>query len=215
MPITLFPSLSDRLNQLTLAQKVWSAVAGIVLLGATLGYFFLLPRWNTLTSLKEDIGREKVKLAQIDKTKAQMARFKQELEEIDLAYIRLKNMLPEGKEMPLLLKTISDLGQEQGLEFLLFKPEKEIPGEFVAEDPITVTLRGSYHQIGVFFDRLRRLPRIIDIKQLELGAFDEKTTRLNARCQLTTFRLSAFPNPPTAAPVSKKPGAAPNMEKKK
>lgn len=215
MPITLFPSLSDRLNQLTLAQKIWSAVTGIVLLGATLGYFFLLPLWNTLTGLKEDIGREKIKLAQIDKTKAQMDRFRQELVEIDLAYVRLKNMLPDSKEMPLLLKTISDLGQEQGLEFLLFKPEKEIPGEFVAEDPITVTLRGSYHQIGVFFDRLRRLHRIINIKHLELGAFDEKTTRLNARCQLSTFRLLAFPNPPAAAPAPKQPGAAPKMEKKK
>jgi len=101
-----------------------------------------------------------------------------------------------------LLKNVANLGQQQGLEFLRFKPEKENPKEYIAEIPLTVHLKGPYHQIGVFFDRIRRLPRIINIKQLELGAFEEKTAQITARCQLVTFRV--LPPPPPAITTAPK-----------
>lgn len=202
-----FSDITDRWTQLTLAQKAVLQILGMVLLGAVLVFFGLKPLWDKSKALQEDIDREKIKLAQIIRTRAQMSQFKQELAETDVRYKRILTMLPEAKEIPGLLKTISNLGQQQGLEFLLFKPEKEIPGEFVAEIPITLHLKGHYHEIGVFFDRLRRLPRIIDVKQLELGTFDEKTTRIVARCQLVTFRVLPSP-PPSSTPV-------PKVEKKK
>ena len=115
---------------------------------------------------------------------------------------RILVMLPEAKEIPHLLKNVANLGQQQGLEFLLVKPEKENPKEFIAEIPLTVYLKGPYHQIGVFFDHIRRLPRIINIKQLELGAFEERTAQITARCQLVTFRVLP-PPPPSSTTASK------------
>ena len=196
------PDITDRLIQLPLVQKILLAVLGMVLLGAVLGFFLLRPRWEESKALHGEIDREKIKLAQIIRTRSQIARFKQELVEMDVRYKVILNMLPEAKEIPLLLKTVSNLGQQQGLEFLLFKPEKENPREFVAEIPITIHIKGTYHEIGIFFDRLRRLPRIINVKQLELGAFEEKTGRINARCQITTFRVLPLP-PPSPTPAAK------------
>jgi type IV pilus assembly protein PilO len=197
-----FSSITDRLNQLPLSQKILLSAGGIILLGAMLGYFLLTPLWNELKVLHEDIDREKAKLDQIIQTRAQIGQFKQELAEIEVKYKQISIMLPEAKEIPHLLKNISNLGQQQGLEFLLFKPEKENPKEFVAEIPITLNLKGSYHQIGIFFDYIRRLPRIVNIKQLELGGFDEKTAKMNARCQLVTFRVLPLP-PPSSTPAPK------------
>ena len=197
-----FSSITDRLNQLPLSQKILLAAGGLILLGAMLGYFLLAPLWNESKVLREDIDREKVKLDQIIRTRAQITQFKQELAEIEVKYKQIFIMLPEAKEIPHLLKNISNLGQQQGLEFLLFKPEKENPKEFVAEIPITLHLKGSYHQIGIFFDYIRRLPRIVNIKQLELGGFDEKTAKITARCQLVTFRVLPLP-PPSSTPTPK------------
>ncbi len=121
---------------------------------------------------------------------------------MDVRYRQILVMLPEAKEIPHLLKNVANLGQQQGLEFLLVKPEKENPKEFIAEIPLTVYLKGPYHQIGVFFDHIRRLPRIINIKQLELGAFEEKTAQITARCQLVTFRVLP-PPPPSSTTASK------------
>lgn len=175
---------------------------GLILGGAALTFFLFLPLWEKSNLLKEDIDREKTKLAQIVRTRAQIGRFKRELAEMDVRYQQILTMLPEAKEIPHLLRHVADLGQKQGLEFLLFKPEKENAQEYLAEIPITLHLRGNYHQIGVFFDGIRRLPRIINVKQLELGAFEVKTGQITARCQLVTFRVLP-PPPPTAKPKPK------------
>ncbi|MBA4394430.1 MAG: hypothetical protein C0407_12835 [Desulfobacca sp.] len=202
MPTISFTFLSDRLAQLNLTQKIGLAIGGILLLVAGLGFSLFLPLWEESTVLKEDIDQEKMKLAQIVHTRTQIVQFKQELAQMDVQYKQIQTMLPEGKEIPHLLKYVADLGQKQGLEFLLFKPEKEIPQEYVAEIPITLHLKGYYHQIGVFFDGIRRLPRIINVRQLEFGAFEEKSGQITARCKLVTFRILP-PAPPTEKPKPK------------
>jgi type IV pilus assembly protein PilO len=199
--------ITERWAQLTFAKKVAVQILGLVVLATALGLWGLKPLWDKSRVLREDIDREKIKLAQIIRTQTQITQFKLQLAEMDVRYKQILDMLPEFQEIPGLLENISNLGQQQGLEFLLFKPEKEIPKDFVAEIPITLHLKGNYHEIGVFFDRLRRLPRIINVRQLELGTFDEKTNRIVARCQLVTFRVLQL-HPPSPAP-------GPKVEKKK
>jgi type IV pilus assembly protein PilO len=197
-----FSSITDRFSQWPLYQKIILALGGLLVLGALLGYYFLTPLWKESKALQEGIDREKVKLAQIIQIRAQIIQFRQELTAIDNRYQQIMIMLPEAKEIPHLLKNISSMGLQQGLEFLLFKPEKENPKEFVAEIPITLHLKGSYHQIGIFFDHIRRLSRIVNIKQLELGGFEEKNGKINARCQLVTYRVLPLP-PPSSSPKPK------------
>jgi type IV pilus assembly protein PilO len=201
-----FSDIGNRWAQLSEGQKTLLQAIGMVLLLAALFYLGLSPLWKESKALQRDIDGEKIKLDRIIRTQAQITRFKQDLAEMDAKYKQIQAMLPEEKEIPALLKTISDLGQQQQLDFLLFKPEKEIPRDFVSEIPVTINFKGQYHQIGVFFDLLRRLPRIVNAKQLELGSFNEKTGLINARCQLVTFRvLPLSPPPPAPSPkVGKK-----------
>jgi type IV pilus assembly protein PilO len=206
VPIQLPPALSDRLEQLTFMHKVGLVLLGIIIVAGTSVFFILAPLWNKTVVLKKDIEREELKLQQIQRTRAQMAHFKQELVEMNDEYKRLERMLPEKSEMPLLLKAVSDIGQEQGLEFLLFKPAKEINKDLVVEIPVDLNLKGAYPQVGIFFDRLRQYHRIINIKQIDFGTFDEKTGRINVRCQLTTFRIQTsipLPVPPVKAEQKK------------
>ena len=199
-----FSFITDRWTQLTGLQQFLFITLGMLLLLGALVYFLLRPLWEEANWLREDINREQIKLAQIIRTRAQIDRFKKELVEMEVRYKQIEIMLPEAAEIPRLLAAVSNLGQQQGLEFLLFKPEKENPLEFVSEIPITLHLKGVYHQFGVFFDHLRRLPRIVNVKQLEMGAFDEKTAQINARCQLVTFRVLPLPAP--TEPKGPKPG---------
>jgi type IV pilus assembly protein PilO len=102
-------------------------------------------------------------------------------------------VLPKSQEIPELLKSVSSIGQQNALEFLLFKPEPEIPRDFVTEVPVGVQLKGHYHQMGVFFDQIRRLPRLINVHNLEMGTYDEKSAQLTARCQLVTYIVLSTP----------------------
>ncbi len=200
-----FASLTDRLTLLPLWQKALLAAAAVIVPLVALSYLFLWPLWEKTQTLQADIARERGKLAQLQQTRARITQFKKELAEMDILYRQIQIMLPEAKEIPRLLKTVANLGQQQGLEFLLFKPEPEVARDFMAEIPVTLHLKGTYHQIGIFFDRLRRLPRIVNIKQLELGAFEEKTGKITGRCQLVTFRV--LPLAETAPVPTQKPKA--------
>lgn len=77
--------------------------------------------------------------------------------------------LPNDTELPGLLTDISGLGKKSGLEIRAFNPGKKVNRGFYAEVPIELEFYGSYHDLGLFFDRLSRLSRIVNITQLDMS----------------------------------------------
>jgi len=191
--MAFYTPLIDQWTLLSPAKKIAAGVCGLVLLALALTLFLLKPIWDKRVELQEDVLRGRERLAQIQKTLAQIQQFQKDLAQIDLQLKEVTAVLPESQEIPELLKSISSIGQQNALEFLLFKPETEISRDFVTEVPVGVQLKGHYHQMGVFFDQIRRLPRLINVRNLEMGAYDEKSAQMTARCQLVTYKLLSTP----------------------
>ena len=191
--MAFYTPLVDQWTLLNPNKKIAAGVAGLLLLALALSLFILKPIWDKRVELQEDVVRGRERLAQIQKTLAQIKQFKSDLARIDLQLKEVTAVLPESQEIPELLKSISSVGQQNALEFLLFKPEPEIPRDFVIEVPVGVQLKGHYHQMGIFFDQIRRLPRLINVHNLEMGAYDEKSAQVTARCQLATYKLLSTP----------------------
>ncbi len=205
--MAFYSPLVDQWTLLNPTKKIVGGVCGLVLLALALGLFVLKPVWDKRVELQGDVVRGRERLAQIQKTLAQIKQFQEDLVRIDLQLKEVTAVLPESQEIPELLKSVSSIGQQNDLEFLLFKPEPEIPRDFVTEVPIGVQLKGHYHQMGIFFDQIRRLPRLINVRNLEMGAYDEKSTQMTARCQLVTYKLLSAPaakpgQPPQSPPAS-------------
>ena len=99
--------------------------------------------------------------------------------------------LPTSKEIPVLLSNISQLGKESGLEFLLFKPTAEINKDFYAEIPVEIRVRGTYHNVALFFDKVAKLPRIVNISEVAMDNAKEAFGRwdLTTSCTATTFKF--------------------------
>ncbi len=76
--------------------------------------------------------------------------------------------LPTSKEIPSLLSNISQLGKDSGLEFLLFKPVGEINKDFYAEIPVEIRVKGAYNNVAIFFDKVGKLPRIVNISEVSM-----------------------------------------------
>ena len=100
--------------------------------------------------------------------------------------------LPEKKEIPNLLASISSSGQDSGLEFALFEPKPENNKDFYAEIPVAVKVSGSYHNVASFFDKVSRLPRIVNIDNISITA--QKQTKkeglsLSTSCTAITYRF--------------------------
>jgi type IV pilus assembly protein PilO len=117
-----------------------------------------------ITKLDNEIASSEVKVRRLDALIAENTLLKAKLS-------KLQEQLPEEKEVSGLLKQISDLGLKSGLEILLWKPEerKIDPTGLYVEIPVKVEVLTGYHNLGVFFSHISRLPRIVNISDLELS----------------------------------------------
>ncbi len=159
----------------------------IAMLGA--GIWF-----NTMNQLEtlESAQKKENQLKQTFETKqhkaANLEAYKQQLVDMKLSFGSMLRQLPGETEVAELLVDISQAGLTNGLEFELFKPEKERPVEFYAELPIKINVKGSYHQFGKFASDVVALPRIVTLHNIEISRNSDKDTDLVMRATAKTFR---------------------------
>lgn len=138
---------------------------------------------NKITSLTADIGHER-RLAQ------NLPKFREEVKDLDNKLQSALKELPDKREIPDLLASVSGLAKGAGLEVSLFRPLPENSKEFYVEVPVGVAVEGTFHQVVTFFDEVGRLSRIVNINQLGFRdpvITDEKVI-VKADCLATTFR---------------------------
>lgn len=104
--------------------------------------------------------------------------YKEQMEEMEQTFGSLLRQLPNTTEVPDLLVDITQAGLGRGLEFTLFRPEKELPKDFYAEMPISVEVRGTYHELAQFVSDVAALPRIVTFGDITItsGGKDNKLT---------------------------------------
>ena len=145
----------DSIVKLPRVQKIAILVGVVVVLIGL--YWFLLYKGHAekldaqraiLTKKQQELHEQKVILANLPK-------FRQETEEMKAKRQVALKQLPNKKDIDKLLKDISYHAIESGLEILLFKPAKEVKKNFYAEIPVELKLSGTYHDFGLFFEKLQ------------------------------------------------------------
>lgn len=165
---------------------------GIVVLVAGLYYFLLYG--GTRQELVRLEGRQKQlqrKLNEARSVAANMARFEAELVRLEEELEAALEQLPNRKELPMLLVDVTTLGKNAGLEVTAFRPKPEERKDFYARVPIQLEFSGRYHDIAHFFDKVSKLPRIVNVGDLEMSVRAAKAdeTVLNVSGTATTFRF--------------------------
>lgn len=100
---------------------------------------------------------------------ANLTTFEEELQKLSRELDDAIQKLPDSAELPVLLTDITSVGKKSGLEFRSFRPRSEVSRGFYAEVPIDIELQGSYHNLGMFFDRVAHLPRIVRISEVAIA----------------------------------------------
>lgn len=137
-----------------------------------------------VTSLETEIISER-------RLSRDLPKLRREVEVLDVKLAKVLQQLPDKREIPELLSSVSGLARESGLEVALFRPNPERIKEFYAEVPVSVSVEGTYHEIATFFDEVGRLPRIVNIDQISVGTPKIGTEKilLKTDCSVTTFRF--------------------------
>jgi type IV pilus assembly protein PilO len=126
----------------------------------------------------------KLRAAGITAYEKKMAETRQALQEAMKA-------LPDKREIPVMLTSLSQAGRRAGLVFHLFQPEKELNKEFYTEFPVSIQLEGRYYQIADFFFQLIRLGTIVNVKNVYVESKKEDQA-LEMTCQAVSY---IFNNP--------------------
>ncbi|UCE77432.1 MAG: type 4a pilus biogenesis protein PilO [Gammaproteobacteria bacterium] len=113
------------------------------------------------------------------KKAANLQAYEQQLEEMRESFGAMLRQLPNKTEVAELLVDISQTGLASGLEFELFKPQSEIPKEFYAELPISIRVKGDYHEFGNFISGVAALPRIVTVHDVAIEQSKEEGLTMN------------------------------------
>jgi type IV pilus assembly protein PilO len=149
-------------------QKV-GILAGLILFLLILGYFYVyLPGDDKLAKLAEEAGSVRADRDKKRALSANLPKLQKELQEWDSKLKAAVAQLPDRKEIPDLLSSLSTKARESGLEILLFRPRAENFQEFYAEIPVDIVVRGGFFNAVTFFDEVGKLSRLVNIDNIDL-----------------------------------------------
>lgn len=162
------------------------AGAVIILCGALLGLGYSLDTKKQLEQLESSRQQEAQLKQSFEKKQARAANlesYRQQMAEMEQSFGAMLRRLPSKTEVESLLVDVSQTGLASGIEFKLFKPTAEQKREFYAEQPINITVTGTYHQFGDFASGVAALPRIVTLHNIALskGKSDQMTMTLVAK----------------------------------
>jgi type IV pilus assembly protein PilO len=159
-------------------------------------------RQATLMQVRAEINRGQT-------TARRLPEFRQEVATLELQLDRLRAVLPEERDVADLLNRINGMATESNLKILGFIPAATSKKTLHTEWPIGLRLEGSYHDLGMFLERISKFPRIINVGNMRVKAREQQNARSTVTIDVTatTFVLADQPKPATPAGGPAKGGA--------
>jgi type IV pilus assembly protein PilO len=181
----------EKLAKLPRGQRFLLYIVLYVIVGLMFIFTIYYPGVGELDSLranKQNLERQK---AQVEARVANKDQFDQDLDRLTKELSIALSELPSTREIPGLLKGISQLGRKVGLDVRRFTPLPEDRREYVAAVPVELEVEGSFHEVGMFFDRLSKMNRIVYVQDIEMGRAVERGGKvsLTVSGKAVTFRF--------------------------
>jgi len=153
--------------------------------------YFYGPRQQELTDLRAQVAQKR---SEYDGKRAKAdarAAAEKELRDLDVELKRAAARLPDQREIADLLSSVAASGRDAGLEITLFRQKPEVLHDFYADVPVEMQMRGTYHDVALFLDRVKRLDRIVNVANIQptKPKMVGDQVFVDASCITTTFRF--------------------------
>jgi len=190
---------------ISLSKLPWYAQIGAFVMvtgGAVFGFWHFYAtdmqadievRQTRLTAMKTDIAKGIATARQLPQFQAQVSDLQRRLED-------LKAALPEQKDVADILRRVQGLATQSSLTIQRFTPQDPKQQTMYAELPYKLQAEGTYHNLGLFFDKISKFHRIINVSEISIKAKPQPQPNATVVAQLlaTTFVLqekAAKPRP--------------------
>jgi type IV pilus assembly protein PilO len=182
--------------------------AGIALLIG--GLFWYLYWSDTVVERDEKTAKLEAlnkEIRALEVTAQKLGEFQREVALLEKKLETLKSILPPAKETPDLMRKVQALAAQSNLTINNFTPGATVNKEFYQEWPITMGMAGNYHNLALFFDKVSRLPRLVNVSNLKISSLGNQTASQTISVGSTATTFVYIETPPGAAGAAKPAGA--------
>ena len=202
-----------------LQEKPWylqlAMFGGVAILLYVAFWYFVTSGTRTETAEIET----KVETMQRANAQAQIAaqrlnEFKALYQSTQANYEDLKALLPEQRELTMVLQGVQDRARGR-LSMRSFKPKEDVQQDFYSGKPVEVEVSGTYNNVGQFFAQMASYQRIVSITDFKIMRLKGNRPKdvTEGRTVDAQFLLTAYYVSPeklqTAAPAAKAQPATP------
>lgn len=173
------------------AQKI-GVLAGLLVAVVVVDWQYLYGRQaEKLSGLRGQVSERRTELDTKRARANARGDAERELRDLTAELKRAQARLPDQREIADLLSSIAASGRAAGLDIVLFRQKPELPHDFYAEVPVQMQMRGTYHDVASFLDKVKRFDRIVNVTDINLKKpkMDGERVVLDAGCTATTFRF--------------------------
>ncbi len=186
--------LFEKIEKLSKVQRILICSGIFLVIIGSFVYFSYLPKIKTQKILNKEIQKLEKKLTVARKNARDLKKYQNKIKDAKSKFKEVMLSLPEKEEIPSLISAISASGLESGLEFLLFQPKGEKRKDFYAEIPVSIKVTGNFHNIVLFFEKVARLSRIVNIRDIKISGAKGKSktsgsSKLSTSCTAVTYKF--------------------------
>lgn len=182
-------SLIEKVEKIKPIHRFLILFGTVTILAGLFLWLIYLPKVHDIGTTKKEIASLRLKLNRAKIRARNLNRLEAECKEVNEQFQEALKLLPNKREIPSLLKTITQLGNSSHLQFLLFKPNKERQKEFYVEIPFDIKLKGSFRNVVSFFLKVGQMERIVNILDVSMVPEKPLSTTLITRCKAVTYRF--------------------------
>ena len=193
------------LTKLPLAGQLGVAAGLAAVILGLFWYFYWSPASAEQAQKAKRLEDLRADIRKLEITANKLEEFKREVQQREAKLEQLKQILPTNKETPDLMRKVQYLASSSNLSVTTFDPGAVVTKEFYAEYPITLSVQGSYHNLALFFDRVGRIPRLVNANDVRIQSRPRPSASetITATCVATTY---VYVDKPVAPAKPARPG---------
>ena len=182
----------DKIQKIPVKTRIYGFVGFLCVLVGLFIYFIYIPMISDIRKNEKTLAETTATIRANDERIKKLDELEQEVVTLNAKLKVLSEQLPEEKEVSTLLGEIQGLVNKSGLTLKLWRPEKRRTHSsgLYEEIPINVDLIGGYHNVGVFFDSIGKVKRIVNIMNIKMGspkAGPDGSMEITINCTAMTF----------------------------
>lgn len=182
-------AIFEKIESIKMPYRILILVGAFALFLGAFVYFIYLPKTTEIKKTQTSIDDLDKKITRAKVERAKLPERQKEKEEVENQLTEALKLLPNNKEIPSLLTKISELASDSELYVDNITLKSEKAQDFYVQIPFSLKVTGTYHNTGVFFDKVGHMERIMNIQNVSIRPVSDRSETLSTSCEAITYRF--------------------------